>query len=105
MTAQPEGVRRNQQSGGFQAKASEKCSSAARNPEPGASSRCNRERKTPKKAGVKAERSSKLLDDVKGDVACRVDAGGEGWQGKGAGERVKDAQSLAVDATLLPREI
>ena len=52
-----------------------------------------------------AERSSKLLDEVKGGVACRVDAGGEGWQGKGAGERVEDAQSLAVDATLLPREI
>ena len=54
---------------------------------------------------MKAERSSKLLDDVKGGVACRVDAGGEGWQGKGAGERVEDAQSLEVDATLLPREI
>ena len=28
-----------------------------------------------------------LLDDVKGGVDCGVDAGGEGWQRKGAGER------------------
>ena len=59
----------------------------------------------PKKADVKAEHSSKLLGDVKGSVACGVDAVGEGWQSEGAGERVKDRQSLRVDATLLPREI
>ena len=64
------------------------------------------ERERPrKKADVKAEHSSKLLGDVKGSVACGVDAVGEGWQSEGAGERVKDRQSLRVDATLLPREI
>ena len=41
----------------------------------------------PRKAAVKAERSSQLLDDVKGGVDCGVDTGGEGWQRKGAGER------------------
>ena len=59
----------------------------------------------PKKGDVKAESSSKLLDDVKGGVDCRADTAGEGWQRKRAGERVKDRQSLAVEASLLPREI
>ena len=45
------------------------------------------ESKFPRKAAVKAEHSSQLLDDVKGGVYCGVDAGGEGWQRKGAGER------------------
>ena len=38
-----------------------------------------------RKADVKAECSSQLLDDVKGGVDCWVDAGGEGWQRKGQG--------------------
>ena len=42
---------------------------------------------SPRKADVKAEHSSQLLDDVRGGVDCGVDAGGEGWQRKGAGER------------------
>ena len=41
--------------------------------------------RSPKKADVKAEHSSKLLDDVKGSVACGVDAVGEGWQSEGQG--------------------
>ena len=45
------------------------------------------ESKFPRKAAVKAEHSSQLLDDVKGGVDCWVDAGGEGWQRKQAGER------------------
>ena len=61
--------------------------SAARIPEPGLSGRCNREQAPPRKADAKAERSSQLLDDFKVGVDCRVDAGGEGWQRKGAGER------------------
>ena len=36
VTTQPEGVRKISRADGFQAKASEECSSAARNPEPGA---------------------------------------------------------------------
>ena len=42
---------------------------------------------SPRKANVKAEHSSQLLDDVKGGVDCEVDTAGEGWQRKGAGER------------------
>ena len=42
---------------------------------------------SPRKAAVKAEHSSQLLDDVKGGVDCEVDTAGEGWQRKGAGER------------------
>ncbi|KAG5194809.1 hypothetical protein JEQ12_013085 [Ovis aries] len=60
---------------GFQAKASEEYSSAAWNPEPGPSGRCNREQAPPRKADAKAELSSKLPDDVKGGVDCGVDAG------------------------------
>ena len=45
------------------------------------------ESKFPRKAAVKAERSSQLLHDVKGGVDCGVDATGEGWQRKRAGER------------------
>ena len=42
----------------------------------GASGRCNREQAPPRKADAKAERSSKLPDDVKGGVDCGVDSGG-----------------------------
>ena len=70
---------------GFQAKASEEYSSAARIPEPGPSGRCNREQAPPRKADAKAERSSQLPDDVKGAVDCGMEAGGEGWQRKGQG--------------------
>ena len=42
---------------------------------------------SPRKAAVKAEDSSQLLDDVKDSVDSGVDAVGEGWQRKGAGER------------------
>ena len=42
---------------------------------------------SPRKADVKAERSSKFLDDVKGGVECGVVTEGKGWQKKGAGER------------------
>ena len=42
---------------------------------------------SPRKAAVKAEHSSQLLDDVKGSLHCRVDAGVEGWQRKGTEER------------------
>ena len=71
---------------GFQAKASEECSSAVRNPELGqwwVQQRIN----FPRKAAVKAEHSSQLLHDVKGSVDSGMDTGGEGWQRQGAGER------------------
>ena len=42
---------------------------------------------SPRKAAVKAEDSSQLLHDVKDSVDSGVDAAGEGWQRKGAGER------------------
>ena len=49
VTTQPEGVRKISRADGFQAKASEEYSSAARNPEPGASGRCNREQVPPER--------------------------------------------------------
>ena len=49
VTTQPERVRKISRADGFQAKASEECSSAARNPEPGACSRCNREQVPPER--------------------------------------------------------
>ena len=56
--------------------------------------------RSPRKADVKAECSSQLLDDVKGGVDCWVDAGGEGWQRKGLGGMVplKGTASLRLRA-------
>ena len=49
VTTQPEGVGKISRADGFQAKASKECSSAARNLEPGASGRCNREQVPPER--------------------------------------------------------
>ena len=86
VTTQPEGVRKISRADGFQAKASETSSSAARNPEPGPVV-CATESRFPQKGRCENRVFISLLDDVKGGVDCGVDAGGEGWQSKGAGER------------------
>ena len=78
---QPEGLSKISRADGFQAKTSEECSSAARNPEPGPVVGAT-ETTFPQKGGSarKAERSSQLLDDVKA-----------GWS-VGWSQRVRDGR-------------
>ena len=85
VTTQPEGVRKISRADGFQAKDSEECSSAARNPEPGPVVGAT-ESRFPQKDRCENRAFISLLD-IKGGVDRGVDAGGEGWQRKGAGER------------------
>ena len=87
VTTQPEGVRKISRADGFQAKVSEECSSAARNPEPGPVVGAT-ESRFPQKDRCENRAFISLLD-VKGGVDRGVDAGVRAGRGRGQGREGK----------------